>query len=69
MFPGTALMYMVGTDVLHRLRRDLASRSAAFDLRRFHDRVLAHGSVPVALVAAAMRGEYASAASPEIRRP
>ncbi len=68
MFPGTALMYMMGTDTLHRLRRGLASGSTAFDLRRFHDRVLAHGSVPVALVAGAMRREYASPASRENRR-
>ena len=68
MFPGTALMYMMGTDALHRLRRDLAFGSTAFDLRRFHDRVLAHGSVPVALVAGAMRREHAGPASPKIRR-
>jgi hypothetical protein len=68
MFPGTALIYMVGTEVLHRLRRELAARSPAFDLRRFHDRVLGYGSVPVALIASAVRGEYASAGSPEIRR-
>ena len=68
MFPGTALMYMMGTDALHRLRRDLAFGSTAFDLRRFHDRVLAHGSVPVALVAGAMRREHTRPASPEIRR-
>jgi uncharacterized protein (DUF885 family) len=58
MFPGAALMYLIGTDQIHELRRELATREgAAFDLRRFHDRFLAHGSVPVSLIAAAMRGE------------
>lgn len=56
MFPGAALMYLVGADMIAALRRDLESREgASFDLRRFHDRLLSLGSVPVALVAAAMR--------------
>jgi uncharacterized protein DUF885 len=60
MFPGTALMYLAGTELIHRLRRDMAARQPApFDLRAFHDRVLSHGSVPVALVSRAMRGEVA----------
>ena len=60
MFPGTALMYLAGTELLHRLRGDLAMRrSEPFDLRAFHDRVLSYGSVPVALVSRAMRGEMA----------
>lgn len=58
MFPATAVMYLVGTDLIHELRRDLAARDgAAFDLRGFHDRFLSFGSVPVALVGAAMRQE------------
>ncbi len=58
MFPGAAVMYMLGTDAIHRLRRDLSERlGSAFDLRRFHDAFLAHGSVPVSLVADAMRSE------------
>ena len=44
-------MYWLGTDALHRLR---AARErvdgAAFDLQRFHDRVLSFGSIPVPLV-------------------
>ncbi|MGQ0568011.1 MAG: DUF885 family protein [Armatimonadota bacterium] len=55
MFPGTALMYLVGTEQIHRLRRDLAARRPGFDLRRFHDRFLSYGSVPVSLICAAMR--------------
>jgi uncharacterized protein (DUF885 family) len=55
LFPGAALMYLVGTDLIHDLRRAVAAREgAAFTLRRFHDRFLAHGSVPVALIREAM---------------
>jgi hypothetical protein len=52
MFPGTALMYWLGTDALHRLRREQQRKEgASFSLRRFHDRVLSFGSIPVPLVA------------------
>jgi hypothetical protein len=52
MFPGAAVMYLMGTDGIHELREKVASRAGDdFSLRRFHDDVLAHGSVPVALVA------------------
>ena len=54
LFPGTALMYLMGTEQIHRLRRDLAQQPG-FDLRRFHDRFLSYGSVPVSLISAAMR--------------
>jgi pyrroline-5-carboxylate reductase len=53
LFPGTALEYLVGTDAIHRLRRDLAARPG-FELGAFHDRLLAHGSIPVTLAAAAL---------------
>ena len=60
MFPGTAMMYSAGRSSIHRLRRDLAAaHPGRFDLRGFHDRLLAHGSVPVALISAAMRTAYA----------
>ncbi|HXT34168.1 MAG TPA: DUF885 family protein [Chloroflexota bacterium] len=62
MFPGTALMYLMGTEHIWRLRRDLEARQAgAFSLRRFHDQFLSYGSVPVARVAAAMRKEASEA--------
>jgi len=62
LFPGAAMMYVVGTDLIHQLRRDLAARQgASFDLQRFHDRFLSHGSVPVSLIGAAMRGETVTA--------
>jgi hypothetical protein len=50
MFPGTALMYWLGTREIRRLRaeqqRTLGSR---FSLRAFHDEFLSFGSIPVAL--------------------
>ncbi len=58
MFPGAAMMYLSGVDMIHDLRRELsARRGSSFSLRRFHDRFLSYGSVPVALIAAAMREE------------
>lgn len=54
MFPATALMYLMGTDTIHNLRRACAARPG-FELRSFHDQVLGFGSLPVALVAEAMR--------------
>ena len=52
MFPGTALMYWLGTSGLHRLRGDRQkAEGAAFSLREFHDRVLSFGSIPVPLIA------------------
>ncbi|MFN8472564.1 MAG: DUF885 domain-containing protein [Anaerolineae bacterium] len=58
MFPGAAVMYLVGTDAIHALRREVAAREGdAFSLRRFHDTFLSYGSIPVALIAQAMLGE------------
>jgi uncharacterized protein (DUF885 family) len=55
MFPGVAVMYWLGTRALHELRRTISRREGGrFTLRRFHDRVLSHGSIPVALVARLM---------------
>ena len=52
MFPGAALMYLMGTDGIHDLRRAMKShRGEGFSLRRFHDDLLAYGSVPVSLIA------------------
>ncbi len=51
MFPGTALMYFLGTDGLHRLRAARArAEGPEFNLRRFHDRVLSFGAIPVPLL-------------------
>ena len=50
MFPGTAMMYWLGTQGIHDLRAAVRVREgAAFSLRRFHDRLLSHGAIPVAV--------------------
>lgn len=52
MFPGTAVMYWLGTDAIHRLRRERErTEGDAFSLKRFHDRLLSFGSIPVPLIA------------------
>ena len=58
MFPGAAMMYLIGTDAIHDLRRTMTERTGAdFSLRAFHDRFLSYGAIPVSLIAAAMLGE------------
>lgn len=58
MFPGAAVMYLIGTDAVHALRREVASRQgSAFDLGRFHDAFLSYGSSPVALIRRMMLDE------------
>jgi hypothetical protein len=47
MFPGAALIYFVGSTRIHELRRQQEGR---LGLRGFHDRLLSHGSIPVALM-------------------
>lgn len=62
MFPGTAMMYLMGTDRIIQLRREMAQRwGNAFSLRRFHDRFLSYGSVPVTLIAQEMARKDADA--------
>jgi uncharacterized protein (DUF885 family) len=57
MFPGAAMMYLVGTEAIHDLRRRVAEREGdAFSLRAFHDHVLKSGAVPVALLTREMLG-------------
>lgn len=61
MYPGTAVMYWLGTQGLHRLRAEVQRRQgAAFTLRRFHDRVLSYGAIPVALIARLMLQDEAA---------
>jgi uncharacterized protein (DUF885 family) len=49
--PGQALAYKIGQREIERLRRELTARDgAAFDLRAFHDQVLGHGSLPLAIL-------------------
>lgn len=55
MFPGGAMMYLIGSDQIRELRRKLAEREGtAFSLRAFHDRLLSYGSIPISLIAEAM---------------
>jgi uncharacterized protein (DUF885 family) len=55
MFPGAAMMYLIGIDGIRDLREQLREREgAAFSLRRFHDRFLSYGAIPVSLIGNAM---------------
>lgn len=54
-FPGAAVIYLFGTDAIRDLRATLAARQGSrFSLRAFHDSFLAHGSIPVPLIAQRM---------------
>ena len=58
MFPGTAIMYWLGTQAIHELRAARqAEEGQRFSLRRFHDRFLSFGSLPVLLIAELMSKE------------
>jgi uncharacterized protein (DUF885 family) len=62
-------MYLAGWDGIRRLRREMAAREGSdFSLRRFHDRLLSYGSVPVSLVAAEML-EAPSSSAPAAIEP
>lgn len=55
MFPGAALIYLMGTDTIVQLRAEVREQQGdAFDLRAFHDQFLTYGSIPVALIREAM---------------
>jgi uncharacterized protein (DUF885 family) len=51
LFPGAACMYLAGWDGIWQLRRAVGG----VPLRVFHDRLLALGSVPVALAGQILR--------------
>jgi hypothetical protein len=58
MFPGTPLMYWLGTREIHALRRRLrVAEPGGPPLRAFHDRFLSYGAIPVPLIARLMTGE------------
>jgi len=58
MFPGAAMMYLIGTDAIHDLRQQMhALQGESFSLRAFHDRFLSYGAIPVSLIAEAMLAE------------
>ena len=51
-WPAQALTYTIGCREIERLRAELEARDGSrFDLRAFHDQVLAHGSLPLATLA------------------
>lgn len=55
MFPGTAMMYWLGTSQIHTLRAACEARDGSnFSLQAFHDEFLSFGSIPVAVIARAM---------------
>jgi hypothetical protein len=57
MFPGAAMMYLIGQDMIRDLRQETERRlGSAFSLRAFHDTFLSYGSIPVSIIARAMRG-------------
>jgi hypothetical protein len=56
MFPGSASMYIIGQDGIHTLRKDMeAALGSRFNLRAFHDELLAYGSIPVPLISVDMK--------------
>ena len=60
MFPAAALMYLVGANTIHALRRELTEiLGSRFDLRTFHDRFLSYGSIPVSLIRETMLSDPA----------
>ena len=62
-WPGQACSYMVGRQVINRLRdRARATLGPDFDLKAFHDTMLANGSVPLSVVERIV-GDWAAAAA------
>ncbi|PJK08394.1 DUF885 domain-containing protein [Lysobacteraceae bacterium NML95-0200] len=60
-WPGQALSYKLGEIVMMRLRREAeAELGEKFDVRRFHDALLAPGSIPLPLLEEEIRGFIAS---------
>jgi hypothetical protein len=58
MFPTMAMMYLIGTDMIHELRSDMQRIwGSDFSLRRFHDEFLSWGAIPVAMIGRLMRAE------------
>jgi uncharacterized protein (DUF885 family) len=51
LFPGAAVMYLIGTDGIWDIRRTLEERQGGdFSLKGFHDRFLSYGAIPVSLI-------------------
>ena len=59
-WPGQALAYKMGQLEIRSLRADAeAALGASFDIRRFHDAVLGHGALPLAILRQTVRRELA----------
>ncbi len=59
MNPGAAVMYLTGSDRIRRLRRELSARQGSrFNLKKFHDKFLSFGSIPVELIAREMEVDH-----------
>jgi hypothetical protein len=68
-WPGQALAYKLGQVELLDLRRRAGQHlGGRFDVRRFHDIVLGHGSVPLAVVRTIVEGQLASTEAGRGRR-
>jgi uncharacterized protein (DUF885 family) len=62
MFPGGAVMYLMGNDHIRQLRSEMAERQGNdFSLREFHDEFLSYGSIPVTLISADMKRKIQNA--------
>jgi uncharacterized protein (DUF885 family) len=56
-WPGQALAYLTGRREIQRLRRERERRDGpAFDIRQFHEDVLRHGKLPLAILAEVVLG-------------
>ncbi|MDQ6682430.1 MAG: DUF885 domain-containing protein [Chloroflexota bacterium] len=63
-WPGQALSYKMGQREIERARREVSEKLGdRFDLRTFHDEVLAHGSLPLATLRREIPGWVAAAVS------
>jgi prolyl oligopeptidase len=64
-WPGQALAYKVGQREIEALRREQHERlGERFDLRAFHDAVLAHAAVPLSTLRLVMQGDTGQGARP-----
>ena len=56
MFPGGAMMYIVGQDGILSFREEMkTAKGSDFNLRAFHDEFLSYGAIPVPLISADMK--------------
>jgi uncharacterized protein (DUF885 family) len=63
-WPGQALSYKLGQREIERARAEVsAAMGDRFDLRAFHDEVLAHGSLPLATLRREIPGWVEAAVS------